>query len=73
MNAKRLHLQNLHIATMSVAQPEKLQKFLNKRVHLKINHGREVVMKLKLHTNLLSQWRHIELRWRGSFKALMRS
>ena len=50
MNAKRLHLQNLHIATMSVAEPEKLQKFLNKRVHLKINHGREVVMKLKLQT-----------------------
>ena len=33
---------------MSVAaNPEKLKKFLNKRVSLKINHGREVVIEIQ--------------------------
>ena len=31
----------------SVANPEKLKKFLNKRVRLKINHSREVVIQIQ--------------------------
>ena len=30
----------------SVANPEKLKEFLNKRVRLKINHSREVVLRI---------------------------
>ena len=30
----------------SVANPEKLKEFLNKRVRLKINHSREVVLNI---------------------------
>ena len=56
----------------SVANPEKLKEFLNKRVRLKINHSREVDLKIlsKLPQYwACGEWWRIEHRWRGSFKA----